>query len=165
MKTTPTALRMRPPCSSVSEPEGGREAAMRRGSRQFAWWAEESVRNGTLLGEWVIVDMDPVILLAQQRSDHLFLSRPPLDEIYTHKDFKVLACCLSWRATNNKWDSRMSHSKHWLVARYRDRFHQRKSAGKGFHPTGPVQPKTKPHFSPCEVQLTTPSLDLFKVTY
>lgn len=72
MKNTPTAPGMRPPCSTVSELEGGREAAMSWGSRQFGWWVEESAWNGTLLREWVILDRDPVILPAQQRSDHLF---------------------------------------------------------------------------------------------
>lgn len=59
----------------------GNRAATSGGSRQFCWWVEESVRNGTLLREWVILDGAAVILPAQQRSDHLFLSRPPLDEI------------------------------------------------------------------------------------
>lgn len=81
MLRVPPALRMRPPCSTVSERKGGREAAMSRGSRQFGWWEKESVRNGTLLREWVILDRAAVIRPAQQRLDHLFLSRPLLDEI------------------------------------------------------------------------------------
>lgn len=89
LRRVPPAPRMRPPCSTSRDPEGGTEAAMSRGSGQF-WLlrrGEESVRNGTLPREWVILDRAAVVRPAQQRSDHLFLSRPLLDEIETPKEF------------------------------------------------------------------------------
>ena len=76
VKSAAGAPRMRPPCCAASE---GRRAASAHCN--LADGSGESVRNGSLLREWVILDRAAVTLPVQQRSDHLFLSRPLLDEI------------------------------------------------------------------------------------